>query len=128
MDKGVVPLRYRLLAGAAVLLGVPLLVFWATRTDDPTATIAAITTLLAIGMAGVLVVTLLVDGRHFARGGPHRLFFPVTIAGHLLGLASTSSSQFPALPVALLLSLAATVVMWVRIRRNAPPDGVPVAR
>ena len=128
MDRGVVPLRHRLMAAAVVLLGVPLLIFWATQTDDPRATIGAITTLLALGMAGVLVVTLLVDGRHFARGGPHRLFFPVTIAGQLLGLASTASSQFPALPVALLLAIATTGVLWVRIRRNAPPDGVSPAQ
>jgi hypothetical protein len=51
----------------------------------------------------------------------------VTIAGQLLGLASTSSSQFPALPVALLLALATTVVAWIRIRRNALPDGVSPA-
>lgn len=64
----------------------------------------------------------------FAHGGPHRLFFPVTVASQLLGLASTSSSQYPALPVSLLLALATTVVMWIRVRRNAPTDGVSPAR
>ena len=128
MNTRGVPLRHRLTAGAIVLFGVPLLVVWASQTDDPRSTIGAITTIFAFAMAVALGITLLIDGRHFVQPGPHRAFFPVTITGQLLGIASTLSSQFPALPIALLLAMATTVVMWIRVRRNAPPDALSPAR